>query len=129
MANKVTHYERRVYNISDLIGDIGGINQIATVLIAFLLKMYSNKLYEFFSVSEFNLIKPNLSHSSISIYDESENKRSAANKRQIKHQKDDIKIERNTKFIEDAISNAPMIKESTPKNPISDINTRLNQQK
>lgn len=67
MANKITHYERKVYSILDVISDVGGFNQIVIMLFGFLFKMYSNKLYEFESVSEFYKMKPNSTHNPDSI--------------------------------------------------------------
>lgn len=53
LDNKITHYERRVYGLYQLIGDIGGINQIILALFSILISIYTNKLYEFIAVSEF----------------------------------------------------------------------------
>lgn len=47
LDNEVVHYERRVYNLYDMIGDIGGIYQVLFTLFSFFLSMYTLKLYGF----------------------------------------------------------------------------------
>lgn len=62
MENKITTYERRVYNVYEFIGDIGGINQIILSLLTFFMNFFSNKVYQFSASSDFykNKISSNL---------------------------------------------------------------------
>lgn len=53
LDNQVVHYERRVYNLYDLIGDIGGIYQIVISVFVFALNQYTEKLFNFYSVNRF----------------------------------------------------------------------------
>lgn len=52
--NIITMYERKVYSLYQLISDIGGLSQIILILFSLVTRIYTNKLYEFEAVSEFN---------------------------------------------------------------------------
>lgn len=90
LSNKVTHYERRIYSIFELFGDIGGANQIVMILIGYSLTIYSSKLYEFESVSEFYSNSPNACNGPNSISDANNKKPVIVNKRLFQHPKVDI---------------------------------------
>lgn len=58
--NKIIHHERKVYNLFELIGDLGGVNQIIVTLFGFFIEYYTNKLYEYETVSEFTKYKSDI---------------------------------------------------------------------
>lgn len=45
LDNESVHYERRVYNLYDMIGDVGGIYQVVFTLFYFFSNRYTSKLY------------------------------------------------------------------------------------
>lgn len=51
LDNESVHYERRVYNLYDMIGDIGGIYQVVIALFFFFINLYTSKLYDFMLVN------------------------------------------------------------------------------
>lgn len=53
LDNQVLHYERRVYNLYNMIGDIGGINQVVMSILVIIMNMYTNKVYDYFTANEF----------------------------------------------------------------------------
>lgn len=70
LDNKITHHERKVYTLFELIGDLGGVNQIIVTLFSIFMDYFVSKLYEYETVSEFTQCK-----SAVSINEEaSENK-------------------------------------------------------
>lgn len=57
LDNRVQHYERRVYNLYDMISDIGGINQVLMTLCMVLMGIYTNRIYEYFTANEYLMIR------------------------------------------------------------------------
>lgn len=51
--NKIIQHERKVYTLFELVGDLGGILQIIFTSLSIFMNYYTNKLYEFITVSRF----------------------------------------------------------------------------
>lgn len=53
LDNEICHYERRIYNLYELIGDIGGIYQIILSIFAIALNHYTGINLKFLLVNRF----------------------------------------------------------------------------
>lgn len=60
--NKIIHHERKVYTLFELIGDLGGINQIILAFFGLFMNYYTAKLYEYETVLEFTKFKFDINH-------------------------------------------------------------------
>lgn len=54
LDNQIITHERRVYNFFDVISDVGGVYEVIRTSILVLMSMYTNKLYNFYTVNHIN---------------------------------------------------------------------------
>lgn len=54
LDNQIITHERRVYNFFDVISDVGGIYEVIKTCILVFMGMYTNKLYNFYTVNHIN---------------------------------------------------------------------------
>lgn len=64
LDNSIHYYERKVYNLYDMISDIGGINQVVITFCMVIMNIYTNRIYDFFTAQEFFNFKLNKSEQS-----------------------------------------------------------------
>lgn len=53
LDNRIQHYERRVDNLYDMIGDIVCINQVVMTIFMVIMNIYTNKVYDYVTANEF----------------------------------------------------------------------------